>query len=94
MVKIRVHRANQEEEKVFLNPQAQKDADAAETEALKNQLTKFLKELGRYTVWVLSITMITMVTRNSIVSHFTNQVVKNLIEKSLSSAKAGNIVSL
>jgi predicted RNase H-like HicB family nuclease len=94
MVKIKVHRARQEEEKVFLNPQAQKDADAAETEALKNQLTKFLKELGRYTVWVLSITMITMVTRNSIVSHFTNQVVKNLIEKSLLSAKAGNIVSL
>ncbi len=78
-----------------VNIQALKDAEVAETEALKAELTKFLKELGRYSVWVLAITMISMVTRNSISIYFTNQVIKDSIQSVLASdAQSNNLVSI
>jgi hypothetical protein len=78
----------------YLNPQAQKDAEEAETKALKAELSTFLKELGRYTIWVLSITMITMVTRNSITLHFTNLVIKSSIQDTLDSVPSNNIATI
>ncbi len=79
---------------VYLNPQAQKDAEEAETKALKAELSTFLKELGRYTIWVLSITMITMVTRNSITLHFTNLVIKSSIQDTLDSVPSNNLATI
>jgi hypothetical protein len=78
-----------------VNIQALKDAEIAETEALKVELTKFLKELGRYSVWVLAITMISMVTRNSISIYFTNQVIKDSLQSVLASdAQSNNLDSI
>jgi hypothetical protein len=72
--------------------EAQKVADAAETEALKAELMLFLKELGRYSIWVLAISMISMVTRNSIDMYFTNQVIKNSIQSVIASDPQSNTV--
>lgn len=93
VIKIRP-RGEPQEAIVYANPQAQKDAEAAETAALKADLTTFLQELGRYTIWVLSITMITMVTRSSVSLHFTNEVVKSSIDGALASVPSGNIVTI
>jgi hypothetical protein len=95
VIKLRKSTVNHAVTKVvYSNPQAQKDADAAETKLLKAALSKFLKELGRYTVWVLAITMMTMITRNSISLHYTNHVIKSSIESTLISAQSGNSVSI
>lgn len=92
---IKLKRAHAEKTAVvYLNPQAQRDADEAETKRLKNELSSFLKELGRYAVWVLSITMIIMVTRSSVTLYFTNQVIKSSIEKSLDSIPSRNIATI